>query len=347
MSICANCRGAGSDSSLCGKWVVVAPKEFAARDLPEAERPQWFLVLKADGSFSEHFENHIMSTIIGDTTGTYKRVAESLVLDGTEKLFMDDGYKKETTTDRVHRKLRIVGETLREDYGREVKLVFAREGAKVVVDEPHPKTPQVVRDPKAIKLLEEVTRTYGALTSYADEGTLTSSGDGFMAKDARFHTRFQRPRRFLFVEESLADGRPFETNAVWSDGRKAWLYMSSVGGADERPIGGGCSTISPSAGYECILVPELLVPAEFQGGSPPGSYSGVEFGKDEMQNGVKCRVLKLTKPTGLHLTLWVDPKTMLILKARDPGSDATIVYRPRVGARIPADDFRFKVPSNQ
>ena len=51
------------------------------------------LALKADGKFEYHLKSNVMMRIVQDIQGTWTHSGTTVTLTGTEKGFMDDGYK--------------------------------------------------------------------------------------------------------------------------------------------------------------------------------------------------------------------------------------------------------------
>lgn len=196
----------------------------------------------------------------------------------------------------------------------------------------------------AIKRLKALEQQYARLQTYSDQGELQSSGQGFMAKNARFETRFSRGGGFLFKEQALENGKPYDQNAVWSDGKRSWLYMEMVGGSAERGIADALSTISTTGGYVTMLVPALLMPNEFKGGILSETAQEITLEADALAGGAECSVLKVKKSSGMSLTLWIDKKSGLILKALEPNSGSTITYQPQVNVKLRAKDFVFVQP---
>ena len=337
--------GQGEPDDLVGKWVVVTMAGHSLADMEARWRPSFVLSLNSDGTFTEHREMHFMTTYIADSKGTYKRDSQAVRLDGMSTTFVDDGYAKNTDMEHVHRSLRFDGEQLSDP---DEKLVYVREGAPA---RPKPKPPaarrKIVFNPAAVRLLQTVERTYASIRSYRDEGTLESSGEGFEFKHARFATRFFRPGKFYFCVQGLEQGKVYEQNAVWSAGGKAWLYEgmdrpdSAFGGGD---VASDLGNMSPESGGETLLVPFLLMPT-LRGAEPLSeSYPEISLGPDEPVAGVAARIVKLSGPGKLTLTLWIGKKSHLILKVYEAFSKGTIVYRPQVNVKFGPGDFTFKIP---
>jgi hypothetical protein len=332
---------------LVGKWEPIAPDEMFGTDVPKEERPQWILTLNADGSFTEHMESHIMMNFVSDAKGAYKHQKDNLTLDGSSKVFTDDGYSKGTETVPVHRTFRVKGDKLIEN-GEEkgemgLNLIYARVGTPRETT-PQPQKPKLTADPKAVDILKAVDKTYASLKTYSDQGTLEGSGEGFMYKHARFTTRFSRPNKFFFSVEGVENGKAYDRNAVWTDGKKEWLYMGMDGALGERDIRASLGTISPTSGIETTLIPDLLAITKHPEDSLVNQFGGIHLGSVETIGSIKCQKVKLQGETGQQLDIWVGLTNHLIYRAYDDSRKATITYHPKTNVRFGAHDFTFKVP---
>jgi outer membrane lipoprotein-sorting protein len=337
----------GPKSPLVGKWEL----RFIDDRLPSLPSkqgaPTWTIHFRADGTFAEHMENRIMMVMVTDSKGTYKVEGDKVRLTGTTTMYMDDGGRKSNKSGPFRQTLTISGDRLLVEKmvsptgERALEAAFFRVGSPLakVLEKPMP-----TASAEARQVILDLEKRYAALESYADEGTLKSSGRGFMAKEARFSTRFSRPGKFRFKVDALDGGKPYETNAVWSDGSKSWLHMGSVGGSDERSIANGLGTISPSSGFEALLVPQLLMPDQFKGARLSESIKSIHLAADQPVSGVACHVLKLTNDRGLTITLWIDRESLLIRQALDTEAEATITYRPKTNVRLGPKDFSFEPP---
>lgn len=304
--------------------------------------PKWTLTLKADGSFEESIENRVMMDLASNGRGTYTRQGNRVTFRGTATYRSDDGYAKDSGTKPIaYDFTHVNGALIQKGRGSGPDMVFRRVG-----DPAPPSDKPVVQqsDPKAAALLKLVEKRYASLSSYSDEGTMKSSGKGFMAKHAKFTTRLKRPKLFRFEEVLLEAGKVYDKNVVWSDGKLSWLYMGSVGGSDEKGIANALSTISATSGYETMLVPSLLLPKEFKGGSLSEQFKEIVLGPFEKVNNKECQVIQLSNPGRMKLQLWIEAKTSLILRAHDTLADATITYNPSANISIEAKDFKFSPP---
>jgi outer membrane lipoprotein-sorting protein len=186
--------------------------------------------------------------------------------------------------------------------------------------------------------------SYTALNSYSDEGILTSSGTGYMAKHARFQTRFVRPHKFRFQVMQATYGNEWDKDVVWSDGKKTWWYNGMSGGSEERGSGNALSTPSVTAGDAATLVPALLMPAEFGGGEFDTSSGGIALAGEERVSGTDCYVISLNNPEGTDLKLWIEKSSYLTLRAFDRTSESTITYQPKCNVKIADSEFKFTPP---
>src|SRR5688572_5900921 len=116
-----SCSGARNDHPLVGTWNLVEPEEMKGMGGP---KPTWELRFNEDGTFTEHVENRIMMTLIADTKGTYSLRDDKVTLEGTSTTYMDDGYKKDTETEKVRRTMRLEKGSLFEQ--RHSRMEFRR-----------------------------------------------------------------------------------------------------------------------------------------------------------------------------------------------------------------------------
>lgn len=272
------------------------------------------------------------------------KAGTKLVLKGTEKYLFDDGYKRDSGTRTYTMTLRIEGNHLALDrFGsvdRPVRMVFYRKGDKPAAPSPLPKSTRP--NSAAIALLKIVEDRYRLLGSYVDEGTMTSPGKGFMFATAKFLTRFERPGLFRFEVSALDKGKVYEKYLAWSDGRHSWIRMVSADGSmgtDQRPISNGLSTMSPTSGFEAMLVPALLMPGKFGLSSMSKQYEEITLRALESVSGRPCTVLDLGSHGVVRLTLWVDKRTHLILQASDHFTGARATYEPKANPQVKARDF--------
>jgi len=166
--------GGNKQSDLSGTWVLQAPDPKLTR---------WTFSLKDDGTFTEHMTNYVMVTVISDSSGRYTRNGNILTLTGVRKGYRDDGYVKGPFKDPFTLKLKYAHNYLTLLDDPKADMVFRREGAHAP---PEPKPRLRPSDPRALQIVREMRSRYAALDSYSDEGTLTSSGAGFMWANARF-----------------------------------------------------------------------------------------------------------------------------------------------------------------
>ncbi len=340
LSVSIGC-GKGRSTDLVGDWEGHIVDE--ATGLSTGVEFVSKLTFHEDGSFEEHTETKVMMTLRRDTKGTYRVQGQKVSLEGSSETFMDDGYRKETNTEPFKAELTFSGDTLRGAAAVGPGFVYTRAGTKLPKPAGPQKTAQEKPDPAVDALIAKVEAAYAKLSRYADEGTMRSNGDGFMATEARFQTRFERPKKFLFKAEQLSDGKPYETSAVWSDGSRSWLYDGRSGGSAERSIGNGLSILSVPFGSASSFVPDLLM-AEDTGTSSLRRIVGQgRIGKEEQVNSRNCYVITQSGPDGG--TVWVDKSSFLILKARDAHGDATITYKPRANPKINNSEFDFQPPN--
>lgn len=327
--------------ALAGEWLGWFPVEGG---FPKADRfsPKWTLTLKDDSTFTSHLESHVMMDLVVDTKGTYKRSGDKVVFSGKSGYKMDDGYKKDSgTRPFAYTMTYLQGALVLNEGGQQV--IFARNGTKpphgLLSQRPEPKK----SDPRAMKILRDVENCYASLKAYSDDGEMSSDGTGFRAKHARFLTRFVRGKGFRFEVVAVDTGREYNRNIVWSRGKKAWMYMEDVGGKDERPLAAGLSTISPTSGYEAMLIPELLMPQEFRGNALESDFKDIQSAQDTRIDGKPCEVLRLTNRHAMTLTIWIDKKSRLIIRA-DEGSES-IRYTPKANPALKEEDLTPSVKS--
>jgi outer membrane lipoprotein-sorting protein len=269
-----------------------------------------------------------------NSSGTYTRSGDTLTLTGTSVSYSDDGYRKGTDKDTLTMKLKYADSMLTILDNQDSDLVLRRKGDHAPLKQKPLPRPS---DPKAVQIIHEMQRRYATLNSYSDEGTLTSSGRGFMAENAKFQTRFVRPHKFRFQVIELADGKELGRNVVWSDGKKTWLYTfdyGGPGGSEERGLGNALSTISPTSGYETMLVPALLFPAEFGESEIDAFYEEISLTGEEKVSGKDCYVISMFNPGGMDLKLWVDKSSYLIMRTFDRRLNSTTIYQPMRAIRL-------------
>jgi len=316
--------------SFVGKWVgwmIEKDMPPTALNYPETN---WTFKLSADGTFTAHVENHVMSNLVENDKGTYKVAGSKVTFTGTSRYSFDDGGKKDSGTRAYNATMQYAKRALTWDEG-ELHMEFLREGEKPTY------TPEKFKpsNPAAARLLKSVEAHYSSLKSYADEGVMTSSGEGFTAKNVKFVTRFVRPKQFRFQASYFENGKQYGSMAAWQNGSKSWLSMTdgdSPMGPEERPLANALST-PIEAGSASTLVPELLMPDQF-GSSLSKEYAEADESPDAKVGGRMCSVLVLKRGHGIVLTLWIDRETKLIVQATQKGTGEKITYSPRANVLV-------------
>lgn len=302
------------------------------------------LKLGADGKFVYHFEMHVMMNIIEDGQGTYTLTAGSVQLEGNEKVVFDDGHAKNTDTRRLSQVAVIRNGQLWLSIGEEFQIVFTRNGAKPILPK-KPQAPPLHSDPAAHALAKQVERRYASLTSYSDEGSVTTNGNGYRPKNARFRTRYQRGGKFLFEADLLDKGTSYGKEAVWSDGRRSWMFSSfpDDSGTSEIEVNKGLSLIEINAGEEADLIPTLLMPKTL-GGKGITRYKRILAKGEAVEDGHKCSLIELADDPKYAITLWIDRGTLVILRARYVFANEDIHYRPTLNPKLAQSEFVPKLP---
>jgi uncharacterized protein DUF2092 len=338
--LCAS--GCREHSDLSGTWVYQSGLGRIDRNAARLNR--WTLTLNDDGTFTERLQNHIMMTLVVNARGTYTRHGDTVTLIGSRKTYMDDGYKQETQSEPLRMKLRFADHVLTVIDGdpRDTAppQVFRREGDRIAPSlEPQPQA----SDPQAVQILYEMRRRYAMLNTYSDEGTVRSSDRDSRVKNIRFQTRFMRPHKFRFQAVRVSKGKEKDKSVVWSDGKKTWLY-DCAGCVGERGLGNALRLIADTSGYETVLVPELLLPAEFGAPTIDPSMGGFFIIGEQNVFGKDCYVIGMRGPEGVDLKLWVDRSSYLILQAFTREPQETMSYQPKGNIRVAESEFRFSPP---
>ncbi|MBX3118562.1 MAG: hypothetical protein KF784_05825 [Fimbriimonadaceae bacterium] len=334
--------GTKAASSLTGKWTAQFPEPDKNAGIKEGDTStQWTITFHKDGTFEEHASTKTMANMDRKVKGTFRQEGNRVILKGTAQISMDDGYKKTAQTEPSEMSLTIAEGKLVIENADLGNVVFKREGSRPTL-EASSESAEVGDYSEAAKLIKDVEGMYGKLNSYADEGTFESSGSGFMAKEALFETRFQRPKLFRFTASAIENGKKYDTNAVWSDGSKSWIYMEMSGGSEERGIAAGLSTITVGTRTAPTLIPSLLMPSQFQRSELSRLFGGATMEPETKVDGKLCFVLKQNGVAGG--TLWIEKSTLLIRKLVMSTGNAVTVYKPRPNATIPSSEFTFKAP---
>jgi outer membrane lipoprotein-sorting protein len=324
---------------IAGKWVgqIVS-------DSPMPDGMMKFdLEFLADKTFKGSLHTTGMMTVDAKMSGKYKIVNDVATLSGKSEVYMDDGYKKETNTEDFEMKLKVESDrlTVIDQDGGGDKLIFRREGAsKLAAANQKPVNKQLgaQSDPKAIAFLKNVENKYKSLETYSDDGTIKSNGDGFSAKDARFKIRHAKDGRFLFRVDLLGEGKVYESEGVTSRGGKTILHMEE--GSEERTLGNALSILQVQSREAAGIVPSLLMPKEMKRSYFEGLKS-VAFLKGETIDGHACRVVE-SKSAGGSLRIWIDDKSLLILKTHSSVNGGTTLFHPKTNTKIPDKEFDYK-----
>lgn len=300
------------------------------------------LSLMPDHTFTLKVRSNIMINLTQDTSGTYKVAGSQLMLTGQSKYASDDGYKKSAGERAYSETLDITSQGLVSAKNPEggafaMKQIFRKTTDPAPIA---PKPKDIVSDPKAALVAKKVEDRYSSLQSYSDQGELTSNGAGFQAKDAKFVTYFKRPGEFRFEARVLDEKKiPYQVDAVWSTGKKSWLYMGEIGdAAEERPIPNALSVISVGSGSAGSLVPGLLMPDVFK--EKFFSRFSSALNGDQKIGTQLCYQLECSLKGKKIWTLWIDKQSLLILRAKSGFAEAIISYSPQANPTLTMDDLK-------
>jgi len=322
-----------------GPWVA----RFAITGLSDRESNRyqsWALQLNQDGTFTGHLEMHIMVNIVEDDRGTYVLSGSALHLKGSSQGTLDDGYRKENNSGELDYKLTeangrltlVSGGFWARNQNSRTHIVFWRRGEV-------PVPPPPARNPIGVAILRKVESVYAGCKSYKDEGTFKTQGKEPDGWKVRFLTRFARSKALRFEATMRERGKVTEQDAVWSQGSKAWMSISLDGGSRHQvPLEQALKFAAHEVGIEALLIPHLLTPSEFTR-SLDKAYPGIVLKGVEKVGGKACSVLNLSNPDEeMHLTIWVDNASHLILQASMFGN-AMIVYKPIVNGPLTSKDL--------
>lgn len=325
------------EAHLSGKWIGWSVEK--GQKPTEMNKPylNMYLQLWTDGKLHFYMENHIMSNTLVDGTGTYKKKGQDYMFTGTAKFKFDDGYKKDSKTGPFNLTMHYQnGVFINDEGGMSLKLY--KEGVR-------PATIAIRLKPSNSNghaLLEALERRYAALSSYSDDGQMTSSGEGFMANRCPFKIRFVRPGK-LFVQADYFDntGGRFGGNKIWTSGKGA-LEMEDQGDGysnafENHSLGNALFTpVEPGECYTFIV--QLLMPGV--SGSIEDLYKRANFKGTEAIAGHECAVLVLTSKSDYTLTLWIDAKTGLVRQAFSNLGHETDKHNPVANPTLTAKDLK-------
>lgn len=324
---------------IAGKWVgqIVS-------DPPIPDGMMKFeLEFLADKTFTGSMQTTGMMTMDATMSGKYKIENDVATLSGKSEVYMDDGYKRETNTEDFEMKLKVESDrlTVIDQDGGGDKFIFRRAGSQklaAVKQKPVDRQLGTQSDPKAIAFLARVENKYKSLQAYSDDGTIKSNGDGFSAKDARFKIRYAKDGRFLFRIDLLGEGKVYESEGVASRGGKTILHIEE--GSEERTLGNALSILEVQSREAAEIVPSLLVPKQMKHSYFEG-LKWVAFLKDETIDGHTCRVVE-SKSASASLRIWIDEKSLLILKTYSSINDGTTLFHPKTNTEISDKEFDYK-----
>lgn len=336
-------NGGGGKSELAGTWV--AQSFLGSQSLDTTEHgTEYSLTFMDDGTFTGHMSTRVMMIMDARMKGTYERTGDEVILTGVSETYLDDGYQKGTNTLPFSLKLKVESDRLTQvgTPDMPVTMAFRREGTQPLSPPTKPELP--ASDPTAVSIFKELEKRYADLKSYSDEGTFVSDGTGFKSERGKFKTLHSRAGGFLFRTESIENGKTYQTDAVWGDGKTYRLYMGDIGGSEERPLGNGLSILGVRSGNAATMIPSLLEPVQMKG-TELDRLEALTLLPDEAVDGRPCFVIEGAYGEFWSMRLWVDKESYLIRRVYDSFANETVNYAPRANPSIPADDFRF-VPPN-
>jgi len=221
-------------------------------------------------------------------------------------------------------------------------------------------TAGVLSPVRADDLLASVRSAYGALHSYADDGSVVVElgvpGAPPLVERARLETRYRAPGDFYFSYREEAEGG--DHLAIWAGAGRYRSWWSVVGAVEDH--GGAGAPAFATADYTsngaATLVASVLLPA-LALHTPLTDVAEVSETASETIDGHLCR--KLSAATAFHfgaarpLTLWIDVETQLLRRLvldTPVGSAAgtldrvTVTLEPRVDPALGDDAFAFVPP---
>ncbi len=333
-----SCFGCSAPTSeLAGRYVgwMFMDGEYIASDGTMGTSES--LTLRADSTYAYEMQSSFMGPMSVKAEGKFERAGESLELKGTMTARARDGQKESTESGPHRLSLKLENGMLTYKDGKGDAYFFRREGTG-----PPPSPPELklkASDPAAVALLRKVEKTYASLKTYLDTGTVKSQGGGFVAKDARFRTLFERPSKFRFEASQLVDGREFDRTEVTWDGSTCWWYTTEFGETTERPLGNALGIVSLTFGPEANLVPPLLMPDAFRGSGLAEIYPEISLLPDENLGDRACAVLQLRSKGAYATKLWIDKSTNMIVRLYEDLRDVTVTFEPSPNTRIEAAEF--------
>lgn len=329
--------GCKKSEGIVGTWIAYpSPESIVLDSSPDERGLSWTITFNSDGTFEETIDLRIMMELRGTGKGTYEVDGSMITAQGVGNYYTDDGYSSGEHERPINWTFVREGDELRLQ-DEAMPYVFVREGTKPVVkSKPKP----AASSKEALDLIAKVEAVYAGLETYEDKGIVTG-GHGFMAEEVRFVTRFSNDGRFIFVADSYEDGKTYMTDAVWSDGDKEWFYMGMVGGTTERGTAHALSTLVANLGSLPMLVPSLLMQAEFRNEPFTSRFDSASLLEDE--DGLE--VLELIRD-GNTMKIWVDPETYAVKRVSWPEEGETVTYEPTAGKEFSNSDFVFTPPGS-
>lgn len=228
---------------------------------------------------------------------------------------------------------------------------------------------------RAEDVLAKTRAAYGALTSYADSGTVLDESAGFTDRST-FRTLFIRDPRYLLIEyravasEYKAGNRvPLNDHIVlWMENGEMQTWHSKTESHDTYPADGGQQVNAlKSSAYRTVGI-SVLIPSHLY--SKSGLASAVHATEEaeadgfETVNGRRCfRILGVERwryPSGQEtgvraITLWIDAETYLIHKIlqdtpkgmpRGTISRRITTIKHQANPKLEPAQFRFAVPTS-
>ena len=164
----------------------------------------------------------------------------------------------------------------------------------------------------AVRILEEMARSYANARTYADRGvvvtTFTPQGGGHSERRS-FRTAFRRPQAFRYELHGETSG---DDLVIWQrtpPAKRFWSVEGPVETVDLEMAIAGAAGIS---GGSAVTVPRLLMPELIESWALTDLVDPAEAGR-EVVEGVDCvGVRGRHQPT--HLTVWLGADDLLIRK---------------------------------
>jgi len=305
-----------------------------------SEQPEkfikWRLSLSADGTFRWQMTDHLMVNIEETATGSYSVKNGHVHLKGKASGISDYGYKREPVSPKFEEDLTVWNQELVSVTTVDMEVIFVKIGISPKIPAGMDPIP-ILRDRKAVRLLNQTEAIYRGLKSYSDRGEVLKNQENYAPQTSRFSTYFVAPGSIRFSAQIVEGGKPVAKAELWTKNHKIRYFNSLddyTGVQTDGAAGMDIFDMGQQYGTDAVPAPSLLLGDRF----PLGGTRQIELQGIETVGGTKCWIVQVNYDRATSTIYWIDRATYMIVKirSRNVADIEEITLWPQVNPKISA-----------